>query len=67
MKLFLLILIAVLSVCGSVISAHAQQDSQSTPVSLPLNALAVIASDLAYDAVLNSIPRESEQRPGARR
>ncbi len=35
---------------------------------LPLNTLAVIASELAYDAVLSSIPRdESETRPGVQR
>ena len=34
---------------------------------LPLNTLAVLASELAYDAVLSSIQPESEPRPGARR
>ena len=34
---------------------------------LPLNTLAIIASDLAHDAVLSSIPREAEAAPGARR
>jgi len=34
---------------------------------LPLNKLAVLASELAYDAVLSSIPREAVVRPGARR
>lgn len=35
---------------------------------LPLNTLAVIASELAYDAVLSSIPRgELETRPGVQR
>ena len=34
---------------------------------LPLNTLAVLASELAYDAVLSSIPREAVVIPGARR
>ncbi|MGH9941210.1 MAG: P1 family peptidase [Pyrinomonadaceae bacterium] len=34
---------------------------------LSLNTLAVLASEAAYDAVLSSIPREPESRPGARR
>ncbi|MBA2647571.1 MAG: P1 family peptidase [Pyrinomonadaceae bacterium] len=34
---------------------------------LPLNTLAVLASELAYDAVLSCIPREAVVIPGARR
>ncbi|MDQ3686750.1 MAG: P1 family peptidase [Acidobacteriota bacterium] len=34
---------------------------------VPLNTLAVLASELALDAVLSSIPSEAEVRPGARR
>ncbi|MDQ3258284.1 MAG: P1 family peptidase [Acidobacteriota bacterium] len=34
---------------------------------LPLGTLALLTSEAAYDAVLSSIPREPEFRPGARR
>ncbi|CAN5862798.1 P1 family peptidase [soil metagenome] len=47
---------------GDVLFAATTAEVESPRLSL--SALGVIASDVAYDAVLSSIPRESEPRPG---